>query len=427
MNSRAGVEARATVPRQGPFAPLRNADFRHLVTSNALWWLALFMENLVIGWLVLEMTNSPQAVAMVGFARSLPFLLLGFVGGTVIDRFGRRRVIVGAQAATTAIYGLLLLLVVVDRLALWQLVAACFGLGTAWALDWPARRALMPDLVGKQQTVDAMLLENFAQGSARISGPSLAGALVAWSGPVGCLAVMLGLALVTLRMLMRLSTQPVPRLTMVVRTTPLLSLGGSLRYVASNQPILGVVLVTFILNLLLVPYIPMLPVFARDVLGQGPGGLGLLGAAAGVGAFAGLLLANYARRYVSNGWIFWLGTVGMGLSVLVFSQSTQYGLSWAMVFGAGLGQACFSMMQSSIILLSASDEMRSQTMGVLVLAIGADPLGKLLTGVLAEATDAPTAVGIQATLGLVALAAVGLFLPGLRARPDPAPLRTGAN
>jgi hypothetical protein len=98
-----------------------------------------------------------------------------------------------------------------------------------------------------------------------------------------------------------------------------------------------------------------------------------------------------------------------------------------MVFGAGLGQACFSMMQSSIILLSASDEMRSRTMGVLVLAIGADPLGKLLTGVLAEATDAPTAVGIQATLGLVALAAVGLFLPGLRARPDPAPLRTGAN
>ncbi len=190
-------------------------------------------------------------------------------------------------------------------------------------------------------------------------------------------------------------------------------MGESLRYAGRSQPILGVLLITVVVNLFLVPYMTLLPIFARDVLNQGPLGLGLLGAASGVGSFTGLVLINWIRRSVSNGWILTVGTFSMCLALLVFSQSGIYNLSWAMLLFTGIGQACFGIMQSSIVLLTASDEMRSHTMGVLVLAIGSDPLGKLQTGFLAQSLGAPAAMGIQAGAGAVAIIAVALALPGL--------------
>ena len=90
--------------RHGLFRPLHNIDFRLLVSSNTFWWTTSFMETLLFGWLVLERTNSPWMVALVGFCRSRPFLLFGLWGGTAADRFGRRRVIVVAQSINLLVY-----------------------------------------------------------------------------------------------------------------------------------------------------------------------------------------------------------------------------------------------------------------------------------------------------------------------------------
>src|SRR6478609_1555448 len=84
--------------------PLRNGDFRLLVSSNALWWMTMFMETLLFGWLVLEISDSPWMVALVGFCRSLPFLIFGFWGGTAADHFGRRKIIIIAQSANFLVY-----------------------------------------------------------------------------------------------------------------------------------------------------------------------------------------------------------------------------------------------------------------------------------------------------------------------------------
>jgi MFS family permease len=413
---------------QGLLAPLRAVDLRRLLASNALWWFTLFQESVAFGWIVLELTDSPWQVALVGFFRSLPMLLFGFVAGPVTDHFGRRRVIIVAQAANLMVYLAIMLLVLSGALRLWQIEVASFVLGAAWAMDWPARRALMPDLVGKALTVDAMLLENFAQGWARMLGPIAAGALLAAQGPAGCFGLMAGLSAVALFLLLRLARQPVPRTTRRGAASPWTMLGQTLRYVGQSQPILGVMLITLVFNLWLIPYMTLLPVFARDVLGQGPVGLGLLGMASGIGAFAGLLLIHRLRRIVSSGWIFVAGTLGIAAALVLFSQSSSYGLSWALLLAAGIGQACFGIMQSSIILLVASDAMRSQTMGVLVLAIGSDPVGKLLTGALAESMGAPQAVGVQAGAAGGVIALIALLLPGLRApvaeAPQPVPAAT---
>ncbi len=400
--------------RSPTLAPLQSADYRRLLSSNFLWWLARFMEVVAMGWLVLELTDSAWMVAVIGFFRSLPLILFGFFGGSIIDRFGRRPVILASQSATFAVYASLTLLLASGRLALWHLAVGAFILGCAWSIDWPARRALLPDLVGKAHTVDAMLLENFAQSCARMLGPWAGGVLLATQGATGCFVLLAIVSGVTLLNLWPLSQRTIERSDLRPSASPWSMLGESLRYAGRSQPILGVLLITLIVNMLLMPYMTLLPVFARDVLGRGPVGLGLLAAAAGVGSFAGLLVINRLRRSVSNGSIFIAGTLGLSVTLLVFSQSTFYPLSWLMLLFAGIGQACFGTMQSSIILLGASDEMRSRTMGLVVLAIGGGPLGQLQTGALAESYGAPFALSLQAVMAGVLIAVIGVKLPGLR-------------
>jgi MFS family permease len=400
--------------RQRVAIMIRNGDYRRLLSSNSLWWQAMFMETVVVGWLVLELTNSAWQVSLVGFCRSAPFLICGFLAGPLTDRLGRRMIILGAQAANFLCYVILTLLLWSGTLALWHVYLTALVLGAAWALDWPARRALLPDLIGKAQTVDAMLLENFAQSTSRIIGPSLAGALIAAFGPVGCYTVMMVLSGIGLWNLSHLSQQPIPRTTMRPTASPWNLVAEGLRYVGHNQAILGVILITLVMNLLYFPYMNLLSIFARDVLDQGPVGLGFLGAASGVGALLGLFIINWLRDQVSGGWILTVGTFGMSICLLAFALSDLYPFSWAMLLFAGIGQACFGIMQSSIILLAASDEMRSRAMGTLVLAIGSDPLGKLQTGYLAELFGAQMTVAMQAGAAALCILAIAIALPGLR-------------
>ncbi|MCB0126229.1 MAG: MFS transporter [Caldilineaceae bacterium] len=400
----------------GMFAPLRNLDYRRLLLSNGLWWATIFMEGTVLGWLVLDLTDSPWMVAIVGFCRSVPFPIMGFLNGPLIDRFGRRSIMLAAQTTNLLTYVAISALLWSGHLALWHLMFSAMILGICWALDWPARRALMPDLVGKERTVDAMLLENMAQNVARIGGPALAGWLIAAYGPRGCFTVMAILSLFTLAMLRTLSQQPIPRVNMRPQLSPWTIIGETLRYARHSQAILGVLLITAVMNIFIFPYMTLLSVFARDVLQQGPVGLGILGTGSGIGAFLGLYLINRLRQRISPGWIFIIGTCFMCLMLTAFALSTIFTLSWSLLFLMGIGQACFGSMQSSIIILSSSDEMRSRAMGTLVLAISADPLGKLQTGFLADQVGVQNAVAAQATMGLLVIGTIALFLPGLRSQ-----------
>ena len=398
----------------GLFAPLRNVDYQRLLLSNGLWWATIFMEGTVLGWLVLDLTNSPWLVALVGFCRSVPFPVLGFFNGSLIDRFGRRRIIIAAQTLNLLAYLTISALLWLNLLAIWHLALASFVVGACWALDWPARRALMPDLVGKERTLDAMLLENLSQNVARILGPALAGVLIAVYGALGCFISMALLSLTTLLVLHTLSQQPIPRNSMRPQLSPWTVIGETLRYARHHQAIFGVLLVTAVMNLFVFPYMTLLSVFARDVLYQGPVGLGFLGTGSGIGAFLGLYLIIKLRRRFSQGWIFIIGTSFMSLTLIAFSLSTLFSLSWSMLFLMGVGQACFGSMQSSIILLAASDEMRSRAIGSLVLAISADPLGKLQTGLLSDLVGVPQAVTLQAMIGLLLIGLIAALLPGLR-------------
>ncbi|MEW6752462.1 MAG: hypothetical protein AB1505_15970 [Candidatus Latescibacterota bacterium] len=125
-------------------------------------------------------------------------------------------------------------------------------------------------------------------------------------------------------------------------------------------------------------------------------------------------VVNGTRYTVSSGWIFAAGSFAMAVSVLSFAASTHFSLSLGLLVLAGVGQACFSVMQSAIVLTTARDDMRDRAMGTVAMAIGAGPPGRLQVGVLAQSFGARLAVGLTTAVAAVTVAAVTAALPGFR-------------
>ena len=395
------------------YAPLRVPDYRRLLISNGLWWNARWMESIVIGWLVLEMTDSAWHVALIGFFRMAPLLVVGFVSGPVSDRFGRRAVILFSQTVNLLVPTAIVFLLLAGVLAYWHIALASVLLGTVWSLDWPARRSLLPDLVGKKCTVDGMLLEGFIQNISRIIGPFSGGALITLIGLPGCFAVMAALSGAGLLILLGLSKPVRPR-RQQKGVSPWKAIADGLRYIRGDHTILGVQLITVVMNNLVFPYLTLLPVFARDILGQGPVGLGLLGAGHGVGTFLGLFFVNWIRRYWKPTWIFAGGSFLQSAALVAFATSASFPLSVLLLFLAGLAQSSFGVMQSSIVLVSARDDMRGRTMGVLNFAIGVGSLGRIQIGALASAFGAPLALGLCCGASALLVISITAGLPRFR-------------
>jgi len=278
-------------------------------------------------------------------------------------------------------------------------------------VDMPARTALTPDLVGRERTADAMLVESFAQGLVGSIGSYAAGWLLQSYGPGLSIGVMLALTGANLAILWLFSRQEVKRTVAVGGQSLWASLGEGVRYVTGNPTLLAVTLISITLNVLIFPSMSLLPVFARDVLGWGPVGLGLLSSGYSIGTFVGLYVVLRLRPYASIGRLFTAGTLLECVALVVFAASSSFALSWAMLFVAGLGQAGFHTLRATILLTTSSDEMRGRALSTVVLTQGAGLPGELQTGLLAERIGAPGTVGVQAGLSVLLTLLVAAVWP----------------
>lgn len=413
---------------RGTLVPLSFASFRNLLLSNTLWWQAMWMEMIVVGWLVYELTGSAFDVALVGFYRSIPLLLTGFIAGPLANRFGRIRIVVFSQFLSVLVVAIIYILLWTNRLQYWHIAVGAAFFGLSWSLNWTSRRALIPDLVGKNRTVEAMMIESFTQNVARVIGPFSSGYLYGALGVKPCYLVILILSFISFLIMLFVKA---PHQPTVPKASPWTLMREGLKYMRTSQPIMGALIITIIMNLLSFPFHTILPVFTHDILHKGPFEFGVLGACSGLGAFFGLYFVNVLRKRLSRGWIFSIGSIFQCSMLLTFAFATTwpytitlfettYGIAYPLAIFllvlTGVGQASFVVMQSAIILTVAHDDMRDRAMGTLILAIGTGPLGQLQIGSLTEAFGAPIALGLHSGVAIVAMAFVTALLPEFRAR-----------
>ncbi len=394
------------------FRSLRNPVYRRLWMAGWVWYVNRMMEMAVLSWLVLELTDSPSQVALVGVFRMAPMFLLGLVAGSFSDRFPRKYVMISTQIVNVIVVGGMLAVLVRGGVEPWHAYLATFLTGSAWAVDFSARRAYFAEIFRGDALTNAISLDVVALTGSSIVGPLFAGTIIELIDFSGSYALMFGLYLAAGWVLFTIpKTQ-----SMGMEKEPVLrQLKESVTALVTNRALLAALTITVSLNFFGFPFLTMVPVIGRDVLGANAFLYGVLAGAAGIGSLTGAIIIA-SRQIRNHGQVYSLGSAFMLAILVLFSLSQWYPVSLVLLMVAGLGMAGFATMQPTIALRAVGPEMRGRAMGAIALGIGASPLGMLTVGWMAEPENLgpQTALAVLTGTGFVVIMALRFMLPELR-------------
>jgi MFS family permease len=380
-----------------------------MVASNVGSWMQITAQ----GWLILELTDSPFYLGLVGLVRAIPALAFTLIGGVIADRYDRRKILMFTQGSSAIVALALGVLDLTGVVTVNMVLFLAFLAALIMAVDNPTRQALVPDLVGRENLASAVGLNSAAWNGSSIVGPSLAGALVALAG-TGAAFILNGLSF--LAVLFAVITMAPLAQRPRGKQGVLANLNAGLSFIFNDRRIWGIMLIIAIPTFFGRPIIQLMPAFARDVVDAGPSGLGVLLGVMGVGALVGALLTGklIGARW-SNGALLLMVTLMFGVGLLLFSFSPWYASSLFILLFIGAGQTLFMGIANTMLQFTISEEMRGRVMSAYVLIpMSLMPLGSMALGSLAELIGVAMAFAIGAAVILLFVLIAWRLLPELR-------------
>lgn len=404
-------EARPTPPPEVRLYQI--PDYRRGWILGMLTGVARWLEFLALGVFAYELTGSPQLVALLAIIRVAPYALLGYFVGSLSDRIDRKRWLLLGLGAMCLVSGGLAVLAWSGQASYPAVVMATLATGIFWLTDMPIRRRLMLDAVGVERSGRAMGLDNITNYITRGLGPLMGGLAYQWFGATGVFTLNFVAYLICL--LLAVGLTPVPKREMAGSGAANADVAGgrggrgkgpSLLANPRFRVILGI---TVVYNLFCVPFIGMLPVFAKKDFGLEPGAVGSLAAFEGVGGLIGALLLGVLLRPPYFFPVYFCGPLIYLLSVLGVSFFLTPQFTVAALILLSFGGACFSATQYALIYTTTIPALRGRAFGFLSLCIGCATLGYWNAGYLFKVFPSDVALRIMALEGLVPLLLLGVY------------------
>jgi len=406
--------ARATGSALPPtFAAFEHRNFRLYWFGNLASLIGTWIQNIATGWLVLTLTNSPFFVGLNSTLAWLPAWIVSLPAGAMADRFNKRKLMIGTQTVLALFALVLAVLYWTHVLTIYHvLVISCLS-GFAATLNGPIAQSLVPDLVGRKNVLNAIALNNAMFNSARIIGPAIAGVLLGTIGAGGCFGINSAsfLAIIGALWVIRLP-RPEPHGQGESVWQQILT---GLRFVKGHRDIRAIIVLTAVFSSFGMMYLPLMPVFARDVFHSGAREYGVMMTCVGVGAVVGGLTLATMSKTRHKGVILILGTLGIGLLSIALSFVRDVRLALPLIALIGFCQTSITSLMNTLIQTLAPEHIRGRALSVYMLAFnGMFPLGCLLGGTIAQRFGAPAATLVGGCAVLVSLAAVSVFAPQVR-------------
>jgi MFS family permease len=380
----------------GTFRTLKYRDYRLLWISTLFASGAQWVLLVTVGWLVFVMTDSAFLLGAVNGFRALPLLFLAPLGGVLADRTDRKALMQWTQVMLLIASAVMTVIIFMDRLEVWHLFTFTLVTGVGWAFNNPVRQSVVPNLIPKPELMNALALQSAGFNVTRIIGPSLGGVMLDHLGGGENFALQTFFYVGVIGMVAPMMIPALPQRQAVVSVKQNLKEG--IVYVWRSNRLRVQLALAFVPTILAFPYMALMPIFARDVLGYGPGGFGLMSTAVGVGAVVGTLTMATLTNVKHKGRIMLGAVFVLGVSLILFSQSKDMELSLVILAFTGAAQMVYLTTNQTILQLAIPDDIRGRVMGIYMLSQGMMPLGGLLGGALADFTSAPTAVLIMGSL-----------------------------
>ena len=398
-------EEQARVPRL--FAAMANRNYRWYWLCAGFSSISMSIGMITQGWLVLEITDEPYWVGLIAALMGVGHVGFGLFGGVMVERWDKRKVLIGVQVLSGLVALAVSLIIFADRLDLWHLAVAAVLQGVLMSVRLPSGNTMVYLMVGRKVILNALASQHIALNLSRVVGSVVAGssidglgfeyaylfmAISAWLG---------GLMVVMVRGDYRslASVEPFWRSAM-----------EGLRFAWSRAPIHWLLLMSVLMELLGFSFLVMLPVMARDVLGVSATGLGVLSAANAIGATVSTVIVAALGDFRNKQALLIFTAMGAGLSILLFALSPWFAVSLALSALVGATLMSYDATMGTILQLLTTDAVRGRVLGLYGLTFGFTPLGGFMQGIIASVYSAPLALGMAGTVIVVYVIGMRRFL-----------------
>jgi MFS family permease len=392
-------------------APLAHRDFRVLCLATVFSGLGFRGQLVVLGWLLLESSDSPLMVGIGLGVMLAPNALFGVLGGAIVDQADRRfllRILALLMALNSALLGLLVL----HSVIIWLVLVLTFTGGTIWSALQTARQSYAYDLVGAGRVLSGLALTNLMQRIGGVAGGAGTGAAIAvWGAGEAYLVLGAAFAVSSAVMLMARSRGQAAPLS---RQPVLRNLREYVVELKSNRTLGTLIALTAAVEIFGFSHLSALPVLVRDELGRGGGTLGLMATFSSAGGIAGILIFSARGDQVRKGLTFLAVLCLFGLALVLLGASSSLTVAFvAITLVSGLA-ALSDVLSQSLVQVSVPNEMRGRAMGSWALAIGMAPIGHLQIGGLAALIGVSSALAANGVALILLALAAGLGLSRLR-------------
>jgi len=390
---------------------LNYRNFQLYMSGQSISLVGTWMQRIAVSWLVYELTHSAFMLGLVAFASRIPMLVLSPYAGAYVDRHSRYRTLLITQFASMLQAGLLALVVLTDHYDITIIILLSIMLGVINAFDAPSRQSLMIVLVRTNKDLpNAIALNSSMVTLARLIGPAVAGILLSTVGEGICFLInfLSFIAVISSLLMMKLN---IPARKKNVEHI-WMNLRQGFTYLKHNPALRYSILLMALLSLIVMPYVTLLPIYAKTVFKGDVTTFSWLNCISGLGALIGAIYV--ARLHFERNLLKVIIGAGLLISMrlVLFSYCTYLPLSLFIIMIGEAGLLTFVASTNTFLQTHVEESMRGRVISYYVMAFGGMiPIGSLIIGLLAHLTSAPFALLIEGLGGIIAIVS---FIPAFK-------------
>lgn len=404
--------------RARSFEIFRIAGYPWLLANAFSISASWMIESLALGWLVLQLTDSPFWVGVASGVRGISQLVCSMLGGTLADRLDRRRLLLASNLGSACLALAVAILIQAGDVRLWEILVCTALGGGLGSVRGPAYDTLTYDVVGPEWLLNATSYRFLAGGVVRLVAAISSGLVIAGLG-VGPAYFLVALTTFAAAACLLPVPSPARRARAVAGADR--SFRAGLRYALRTPPVRELLVLSILTETLGFSGSYMRPVMARDVLHVGAVGLGYLEAAASAGQLAAMVALANVRDAYRKTWLLVGAAAGFGLTIALFGISPWFSMSLVIVAVGGGMSSVYDSMMSTITQLTAGKEMRGRVQGLYVSTWGFNQLGGLGLGALGTVVSVPFALALGGSMLAVSAARSLTRITALKPARSPSP------
>jgi MFS family permease len=390
---------------------LQSRNYRFYFAGQSISLIGTWMQRTAVYWLIYSETKSSMMLGVAVFATQFPSFLFSIIGGVGADRYNRFRILVITQIASLAQAALLTLLVMSNHYLVWQILTLSVLLGIINAFDVPARQAMLYDIVDhKEHLSNAIALNSSMVHAARLVGPAVAGIVLEAFGASTCFMINAFSFVAVIISLFSMKLPPHKK--HVHANNGFTDLKNGFEYLRTTPSISNVMLMLACVSLISLPYITLLPVYAKEIFLGKASTFGYLNSFVGLGALMGAIFLAALKPGSNLKKVLLINTIVFGTGLILFSHVTNLISGLIIISITGFGMMSQTTISNTLIQTTVAPTMRGRVLSYYAMAFfGMQPVGALIIGAVSQRIGAPNTIFIE---GMSTLFIVVLFLPFLR-------------